>query len=95
MAPTLALLLTLGFIFYLFRRDSREKPNVTGALWLPLLWMLIICSRPVTGWLGILGVHVGGISVEEGSPIDAAAYYSLIAAGIYVLHKRRVSLAES
>jgi O-antigen ligase len=82
------------FVGWLFWRDARERPNITGALWLPLIWMLIICSRAVTQWLDIFGVHVGAVSVEEGSPIDAAVYYSLIAAGIYVLSKRQVSLSE-
>jgi exopolysaccharide production protein ExoQ len=94
MPPRLASLLTWTFIFFLFRRDIREKPNVTGALWLPFIWMLIICSRAVTQWLNVFGVHLGGVVLEEGSPVDAAVYYSLIAAGIYVLYKRRVRLAE-
>jgi exopolysaccharide production protein ExoQ len=94
MPPTLALFLTIGFVVFLFRRDFREKPNITGALWLPLLWMLIICSRAVTQWLNIFGVHVGGASLEEGSPVDAFVYYILIAAGIYVLKKRQVQLSE-
>jgi exopolysaccharide production protein ExoQ len=94
MPPRLAALLTWTFVFFLFRRDIRERPNVTGALWLPLIWMLIICSRAVTQWLDIFGVHVGGASLEEGSPLDAFVYFALIAAGIYVLSRRRVSLAE-
>ena len=53
--PTAALLFTVAFIVFLFRRDIREKPNVTGALWLPLLWMLIIGSRSPTQWLAVGG----------------------------------------
>jgi exopolysaccharide production protein ExoQ len=94
MPPILASVLTWAFIIYLFRRDFREKPNVTGALWVPLLWMLVICTRAVSEWLSLFGVHLGGISLEEGSPLDASVYYGLIAAGIYVLHKRQVNLAE-
>ena len=41
-----------------------------------------------------LGLPVGGVSLEEGSPVDAAVYYSLIAAAVYVLHKRQASLAQ-
>jgi len=94
MPPTLALFLTIGFIAFLFRRDIGEKPNVTGALWLPLIWMLIICSREPTQWLdNIFGVHAGG-SLEEGSPVDALIYAVMIGVGIYILHKRQVRLAE-
>lgn len=94
MPPRLASLLTWGFIIFLFRRDFREKPNVTGALWIPLIWLLIITTRAVSQWLGLIGVHMGGISLEEGSPLDASVYYGLIVAGIYVLNKRRVRLLE-
>jgi O-antigen ligase len=93
--PIIASCLTLAFIVFLFRRDIREKPDVTGALWLPLLWLVIPCSRPVSAWLNIFGLPVGGAaSVEEGSPLDAAFYFILIAAGFYVLNKRQVRLSE-
>jgi exopolysaccharide production protein ExoQ len=93
--PTVALLLTVAFIVFLFRRDIRQSANVTAALWLPLLWILIGCSRSVSQWLGIFGLPVGGASsLEEGSPLDACVYFALIAGGMYVLNKRQVHLAE-
>src|SRR5262245_12136013 len=95
MPSQLALLLTLGFIFFLYRRDIRQASNVTGALWLPLIWMLISGSRPVTYWLNLWGIPVGGaVSLEEGSPIDRIFYIGMIASGIYVLNQRGVKLAE-
>jgi len=93
--PRLALFLTLAFIVFLFRRDIREKPNVSGALWLPLLWLVLTCSRPFTAWLNIFGLPVsGGVSNEEGSPVDASFYYAMTTAGLFVLIKRQVSLSE-
>src|ERR1700730_7428953 len=92
--PQVALLLTICLIIFLFRRDIRQRPNVTGALWLPLIWMFIICSRQPSEWLDLFGLHLGGKSLEEGSPFDACVYFSLIAAGIYVLNKRQVQLSE-
>jgi exopolysaccharide production protein ExoQ len=95
MPPQVATLLTLGFIAYLFRRDFREKPDISGALWLPVIWLLIGCSRGLSSWLNIFGLPVsGGVSMEEGSPLDAWFFFSLIAAGIYVLNKRQVRLSE-
>jgi exopolysaccharide production protein ExoQ len=94
MSPTLATLITLAFIFWLFRRDFREKPNVTGALWLPFFWVFISGSRFVSDWLAIFGLHLGGSSADDGSPVDALFFFLVIAAGIYVLCQRRVSLAE-
>jgi exopolysaccharide production protein ExoQ len=94
MPSTLALFLTLGFMAFLFRRDFREKPNVTGSLWLPTLWMIIMASRPPGQWLRIVGVPVVGRSWEEGNPLDAAVFLLLTVAGIVVLYRRRVSVAE-
>jgi exopolysaccharide production protein ExoQ len=92
--PIIALFATVAFIFYLFRRDSREGPNVTRAFWLPLIWMLLICSRSVVQWLNLFGFPIGAQSMEEGNPLDAFVYFALIAAGIYILNKRQVSLSE-
>ena len=91
----LALFLTLALIAWLFRRDIRQKPDVTGALWLPLLWLVLGCSRPVSAWLNIFGLPVSGAaSVEEGSPLDASFCFVLITVGLYVLIKRQVRLSE-
>jgi exopolysaccharide production protein ExoQ len=93
--PFVALFLTVGLIAFLFRRDIREKPNVTGGLWLPLVWLVLICSRSVSAWLNIFGFHVAGAaSVEEGSPLDAYFYLALATAGFCVLIRRQVSLSE-
>jgi O-antigen ligase len=94
MPPPVATLLTLGFIVLLFRRDILERPNVTGALWIPLIWMLIICTRQPSDWLNTFGLHSGAVTLEEGSPFDAFIYFALIAAGAYVLGKRHVQLSE-
>ncbi len=91
--PQVALLGTIALVFFLFRRDIRERPNVTGALWLPFVWMVLIGSRSVVQWLHTLGLMRAG-SVEEGNPLDALIYLSLIAAGIWVLNQRQVSLSE-
>jgi exopolysaccharide production protein ExoQ len=92
---SLALFLTLAFIVFLFRRDIREKPDVSGALWLPVLYLVITCSRSFTQWLNIFGLQVSGAaSVEEGSPLDACFYFTLATAGFCVLIKRQVHLSE-
>ena len=93
--PRLALFLTLAFIVFLFRRDIRERPNVSGALWLPLIWLVLGCSRSFSAWLNIFGLPVsGGASNEEGSPVDACFTYAMATAGLLVLIKRQVSLSE-
>jgi O-antigen ligase len=93
--PTVASFLTIALIVFLFRRDIREKPDVSGAVWIPVLWLVITCSRSFSQWLNIFGLPVSsGSSVEEGSPLDAWFFFALMAAGFYVLNKRQISLAE-
>src|ERR1017187_8603549 len=90
----LAAIIYVGFMLWLFRRDVRERPNVTGALWIPFFWVLISGSRFISEWLAIFGLNWGGASVEEGSPLDASFFFGLIFGGLYVLNQRRVSVAE-
>jgi O-antigen ligase len=94
MPPALATIVYLGLVVWLFRRDFRQKPNVTGALWVPLIWMFILMSRFVSSWLGLVGLHLGGASVEEGSPVDALAALVLIVAGLRILANRGFNLSE-
>ena len=89
MPPVIALWLTLGFIFYLFRREARQKANIGKALWIPLIWLLITGSRPVSEWFS----PGSAASVEEGSPLDAMVYLTLIVAGWIVLQQRGVNLS--
>jgi exopolysaccharide production protein ExoQ len=96
--PPIAAFLTVAFIIFLFRRDIRERPDVTSAVWVPTLWILILCSRPVSGWLMFFGLPVApssaAASVEDSSPIDALVYFALIGMGMYILNKRQVQLSE-
>jgi exopolysaccharide production protein ExoQ len=93
MPSPVALLLTFALIFYLFRRDRPRKGEVSGALWIPLLWILITGSRFVSQWLALRG---GGAITDpsEGSPIDAIYFLSLIVLGWVVLNRRGISLRE-
>jgi exopolysaccharide production protein ExoQ len=94
MPPQIAALVYILGVVWLFRRDFRERPNVTAALWLPFFWIFISGSRFFTQWLEIFGLDLGGVSVEEGSPVDAFVFFGIIISGVYVLHRRRVNWSE-
>ena len=94
MPPIIAAAVYVGFIVWLFRRDFRERPNVTSALWVPFFWAVFGGTRFLSDWLGIFGMHAGAVAVEEGSPVDALVFFFLIAAGVRILYHRRVNLSE-
>ncbi len=89
--PVVALWLTYGFIFFLYRRDARERTKVSKALWIPVVWLLITGSRTVSQWINSGAMQIG--SPEDGSPLDAVVYFALIVAGYNVLRQRNVDLA--
>jgi exopolysaccharide production protein ExoQ len=70
---------------------NREKSVRTStALWLPVIWLWIVGSRPVSMWFGMGGAssHVLDATLE-GSPVDAAIFAALLCIGILVLLFRR------
>jgi exopolysaccharide production protein ExoQ len=94
MPPVLALVLTVVFILFVFWRDTHQKPKMSRALWLPLIWYFLTASRLISQWMSVIGLPVGETSVEDGSPIDSVALLALILSGLYVLSKRHVQLSE-
>jgi len=80
---TLAYAAGIGAIFY-FDRD--EEAHTSGFLWVPVIWLLINGSRPVSAWFQT-GAPVTE-AVSDGSPMDAAVYGAVIAAGVVALCTR-------
>ncbi|MBV8901356.1 MAG: O-antigen ligase family protein [Verrucomicrobia bacterium] len=93
MPPVLALFLTVGFIVFLFRRESREKVQVSRALWIPVIWLFLTGSRFASQWMS-LSAYAGAGSVADGSPLDALVFLTLIVAGVNVLKQRHVTYSE-
>ncbi|WP_348260830.1 O-antigen ligase family protein [Telmatobacter sp. DSM 110680] len=75
----------VGGLFYLNRDPSTRNSK---ALWIPITWILLAGSRSVTDWFG-LGHPDGLAGTLEGSPVDAAVFAALEAAGIFVLISRK------
>ncbi|HRD67651.1 MAG TPA: O-antigen ligase family protein [Candidatus Competibacter sp.] len=93
MPPRIAAFLTIIFILFLFRRESRKNGKVSGALWLPVMWMAITGTRFVGQWLSLSNFNDDGIGTE-GSTIDALYFLTLIITGIYVLNQRQILLSK-
>jgi exopolysaccharide production protein ExoQ len=82
MNPTLASLVYACAIAGLFYLDREKSIRTSKALWLPVIYLWAIGSRPVSFWLG--GESSGGEALE-GSPIDGAFFQILLFAAICVL----------
>src|ERR1700678_4855419 len=88
-APLALLVCGIGVagLFYL-NRDTSVRAS--AALWLPVIWLWMVGSRPVSAWLGVGGGSAGALaSTLDGSPMDAAVLGALMVAGIAVLFNRK------
>jgi exopolysaccharide production protein ExoQ len=86
MNPTLASLICACGISGLFYLDRDKSVPASKALWIPVIWLWIVGSRPVSEWLGVTPTNA---NVQlDGSPVDAAVFGVLLAAAIGVLVRR-------
>jgi len=84
MSPTLATLFYTCGVAALFYLDYNKTVKTSKALWLPVAYLWIIGSRPLSIWLGI-GPPSGADVQLKGSPIDGAFFQLLLVAAICVL----------
>ena len=87
MPPFVALIICTVFVFFLLRLDHKQSPNVSLALWIPTIWILIIASKPLATWFG-----TGGSSMEEGSPLDRMFFIVIGCIGLIILAKRHLKI---
>ena len=86
----IALLICCAGIAGLFFLNRDNSVRNSKALWLPVIWLWIIGSRPVSAWFGIVGGSAGTLaSTLDGSPVDAAVFGVLVLAGLGVLMSRK------
>jgi O-antigen ligase len=90
MPPILALTLALIFSGALLVRESYQQKDVSRAVWIPCLWLMILGSRPISQWLN-LGGPVGVEGIMEGSPVDRIIYLILMIAAFGVLLYRKIA----
>jgi O-antigen ligase len=91
MPPQLAALICILFILYLFWVDRKRSEDVSSALWIPLIWMLLAGSRYVSQWLN-LGSPVGSADAYlEGDPLNRNVFLLLMVAGVIVLSRRKLA----
>jgi O-antigen ligase len=92
MIPSVATLLCLLCIAYVFWVDRKQAEGVSAAAWIPLIWMFFAGSRFASQWLN-LGVAevISAEAYDEGSALDRYVFLGLIVAGVAVLAQRKVN----
>jgi exopolysaccharide production protein ExoQ len=84
LVANLAYALGIAGLFFLNRDNSIRTSK---ALWLPVIYLWVLGSRPVSFWLGVPTPDVGAIMLD-GSPIDGAFFGMLLITALCVLVQR-------
>ena len=97
MPPPLMAFVCIVGILGLFALQRDKGTRTSKALWIPVAWLFINCSRPTSGWLEVFGLRAFSVArtaqvYVEGSPVDAAVFTSLLIAGVIVLAHRTQQL---
>lgn len=95
MTPSIARILCVAGIATLFILDRKKSVKTSWSLWLPVLWVFLSSSRPVSEWLN--GMSTTTAETDQylaGSPLDAATYAVLLASAMVVLATRWSSVAK-
>src|ERR1700739_1577894 len=90
MGPSLALFAYIVGISGLFYLDRDPSVRTSKALWLPVIWLWINGSRPISTWLG-MGVAQSEAAgqLPSSSSLDQLVAGALMLLGISVLVQRR------
>lgn len=90
MPPQLVLLFGFGLIAWLFRQEMRVRRLDSRAILIPIIWIAIQGSRPVSYWVG----SGGGLGARDGHPVNTILYGLLILSALVVLSRRRIDWGE-
>lgn len=88
MPPRVALIVYALGILGLFWLDRDKEERVSKALWIPVFWLLINGSRPITSWMQTGPRIAEPNMVMDGSPLDALGYAILLALALPVMFVR-------
>jgi exopolysaccharide production protein ExoQ len=88
MSASLATLVCAVGVLGLFYLNRDKSAHTSKALWLPVVWLWINGSRPVSMWIGMQATNGDASQLLEGSPLDRTVFAALIMAGLLVLIMR-------
>lgn len=92
MSSLVATAMCMCVILFLFLLQREPKVRTSWALWIPILWVLIAMSRPLSQWLQSGPLIPTANQYVEGSPLDRLVLGGLMAVALVVLmcRSRRV-----
>lgn len=90
MPPLIAFLLCILFILYALIRDFRNRPYLSNAIWVPLIWFMIVGSRPIGYWLSPPYGQISLADFEGVSLLNKIVFSALILIGITILRRREI-----
>jgi len=75
--------------------DSTKEVTISWALWLPLIWLFLVSTRSVSGWLRLGEPLERGKfrDISGGSSEDQVVLFTLLLLGIAILANRRKYLS--
>src|SRR2546426_6753399 len=91
MPPSIALLLCSILLLWVFRYDPAKDERVSLALWVPLIWMVLLGSRSASQWLGPTTPISVTTALEEGNALDHGIYLVLIILALGILVARALN----
>lgn len=94
MPRQLALIICILLILYFFWMDRKKTAGVSGAIWIPFIWMFLAGSRVVSQWLNLSAPITITDAYLEGSLIDRAVFLILEIVGVMILIRRRLNWKE-
>ncbi len=95
MPQYVALIVWALIIIWLFARERKLHPMSSVALWIPLLWVMLVGSRTVTYWLNFdIDPEQIYASSVEGSLIDGSVFIILVVGAAITLWRRRLNWGQ-
>ena len=73
-------------------RLDKDPVRISNAIWVPTIWLLIACSRPVSNWLAFSAPMNASDQYIDGSPLDRNVLTVLLVLAIWVLSGRKRQL---
>lgn len=89
MPPIVALIICTIFVLWLLRLERKQSPDVSLALWIPTIWLLVIFSKPLAIWFS-----TSGVDMEAGSPLDRTFLIGIACISLIIIAKRHCSWAN-